>query len=145
MKEYLNVTLTAALMLGLCGVSAAQSAQPSQPVDPTAQAPTAQAPTSQAPSTTSPDTDATPKTIPGGTATTRASAPSSTPSKARPFMGTVVRRSEGFVLRAGDLEYKLDDQSQVEPYLGKSVKVMGNLDKKNNTIQVHSVEASPSM
>ncbi|GAC1509160.1 MAG: hypothetical protein NVS1B11_13520 [Terriglobales bacterium] len=60
-------------------------------------------------------------------------------------MGTVVRRSEGFVLRAGDLEYKLDDQSQVEPYLGKSVKVMGNLDKKNNTIQVHSVEASPSM
>lgn len=60
-------------------------------------------------------------------------------------MGTVVRRNEGFVLRAGDLEYKLDDQSQVEPYQGKSVKVMGNLDKKNNTIQVRSVEASPSM
>ncbi len=60
-------------------------------------------------------------------------------------MGTVVRRNQGFVLRAEDLEYKLDDQSQVEPYLGKSVKVMGNWIKRTIQFRSAGVETAPSL
>lgn len=136
MKTYSSVVLTAILAVIFCTSAVAQSAQPSQPIDPTAQSPASPAP----------DSNDAPvhRAAPESRTETSASA-SSTKSKPRPFMGTVVRRSEGFVLRAGDLEYKLDNQSEAERYQGKSVKVMGNLDKKDNTIHVQSVEPSPSL
>ncbi|MDP9162235.1 MAG: DUF5818 domain-containing protein [Acidobacteriota bacterium] len=136
MKTYYIVALTAITTGVFCTCLAAQSAQPSQPIDPTAQ------------SLASPAPDSSAAAVHQATSESRsatATSSSSTKSKSRPFMGTVVRRSEGFVLRAGDLEYKLDNQSEAERYQGKSVKVMGSLDKKDNTIHVQSLEPSPAL
>jgi len=58
-------------------------------------------------------------------------------------MGTVVRRQNNYFLRAGDLEYKLDDSSAAHKYEGYSVKVLGNLEKQSNTIHVETIEPSP--
>ena len=58
-------------------------------------------------------------------------------------MGTVVRRQDNYFLRAGDLEYKLDDAISARRYEGRSVKVLGNLEKQSNTIHVQTMEASP--
>ncbi len=59
-------------------------------------------------------------------------------------MGTVVHENGGYFLRAGDLKYKLDDQTEARRYEGRSVKVTGSLEKQNNTIHVQKIEASPS-
>jgi len=58
-------------------------------------------------------------------------------------MGTVLRRNGVYVLRAGDLEYKLDDPDKARRYLGKSVKILGTLDKPTNTIHMKTIEPSP--
>jgi hypothetical protein len=58
-------------------------------------------------------------------------------------MGTVLQSQTGYVLRSGDLELKLDDQEHAREYAGKSVKVTGSLDKRNNTIHVKTIELSP--
>ena len=60
-------------------------------------------------------------------------------------MGTVVREKGKYLLRAGDLEYKLDDQEKVRDFVGKEVKVTGSLDKQTNTILVQTIEPSPAM
>lgn len=60
-------------------------------------------------------------------------------------MGTIVRSKDGFSLRAGDREYKLDDKSKAQQYVGKDVKVLGTLDKESNTIRVESIENQPTM
>lgn len=60
-------------------------------------------------------------------------------------MGTIVRSKDGFSLRAGDVEYKLDDSSKAKEYVGKDVKVLGSLDKQSNTIHVQSIENEPTM
>ena len=59
-------------------------------------------------------------------------------------MGTIIRRKEGYVLRAGDLEYRVDDQTKVRRFAGKNVKIMGTFDKTNNTIHMQTIETSPS-
>ncbi|HZR57131.1 MAG TPA: DUF5818 domain-containing protein [Terriglobales bacterium] len=123
------------------------TAQPTQPVDPTAQTPTTPIPST-------PPTFPTPEAK-GGASDTRPSdaSPSSTTTsgsqsgkeaKARPFMGTIVSSQAGYVLRSGDLEYKLDDQNRAKQYDGKSVKVTGSLDKKNNSIHINAIELVPS-
>ncbi len=65
--------------------------------------------------------------------------------KPRPFMGTVLRRNGIYVLRAGDLEYKLelDDPDKARRYLGQSVKILGTLDKQANTLHIKTIERSP--
>jgi hypothetical protein len=111
--------------------------QPSQPVDPTAQSPGAPIPT-------------TPPTFPApeakGDSSVRATATASDhqQEKLRPFVGTVVHRPSGYVLRAGDLEYRLENQDQAKPYSGKSVKVTGSLDRKRNTIRARKIELLPA-
>lgn len=120
------------LMLGWCTASA-QTA-PAQPQDPTAQG---------VPSTATPDSHA----IPGAKHSDEAQTPetssgSSTRSKARPFMGRVVKGNSGYVLRAGDLEFKLDDQEKAKDFTGKNVKVLGNLDRQSNTIHIKTIEPS---
>jgi len=57
-------------------------------------------------------------------------------------MGRVLRESSGYVLRAGDLEYKLDDADAVRSYAGKNVKIIGSLDRPKNTIHVKKIEPS---
>jgi len=58
-------------------------------------------------------------------------------------MGTIIRSEDSYLLRSGDKEYKLDDQTKVKPFAGKDVKVTGTLD--NNVIHVQSIEAQPTL
>ena len=57
-------------------------------------------------------------------------------------MGRVVKGNSGYVLRAGDLEFKLDDQEKAKDFTGKNVKVLGNLDRQSNTIHIKTIEPS---
>lgn len=132
MKACISVCATVAFAMALTSVSFAQTA-PAQPQDPTAQSPSSPAtPGAKRP----PDEGQKPSEG-------ESSAPASS-GKIRPFMGTVVHENGGFFLRAGDLEYKLDDQTEARRYEGRSVKVTGSLEKQSNTIHVQKIEASPS-
>jgi hypothetical protein len=114
--------------------------QPTQPTDPTAQTPTGPIPST-------PPTFPTPEVkggAPNTKPTTATTGSGSQQGKLRPFLGTIVQSQEGYALRSGDLEYRLDDQSQAKEYEGKSVKVTGSLDKKNNKIQVKRIELAPT-
>jgi hypothetical protein len=122
-----SLLVMAVLWLGLAPPAFSQgAAQPSQPVDPTGQTPAAPVPESAAP-----------VSQPG-------SGPASETGRLRPFLGTVVYRQNRYVLRSGDLEYKLDRQAEAKPYSGKNVKVTGSLDRKTNTIRVQKIESSPA-
>jgi uncharacterized protein DUF5818 len=132
MKVCIGVFAIIALTMATASLSFAQTA-PAQPQDPTAQAPSSPAsPSAKRP----PDEGQKPSEG-------ESSVPASN-GKIRPFMGTVVHENGGYFLRAGDLEYKLDDQSEARRYEGRSVKVTGSLEKQSNTIHVQKIEASPS-
>jgi hypothetical protein len=64
---------------------------------------------------------------------------------AKTFMGTVIKGQEGYMLRAADQQYKLDDQDRAGQFDGKNVKIQGTLDSQTNTIHVQTIESSPSM
>ncbi len=114
---------------------------PSQPQDPTAQAPASPAQGS----TTTPSTFPTPKAQePGTPASTGTTAPSRV-GKLKQFTGTVVKESDGYVLKVGSLAYRLDNQDKAQEFDGRNVKISGSLDKQSNTIHVESVEASPAL
>lgn len=122
------------------------STAPAQPEDPTAQTPATHAPSAQ-PAATAPaipepsakqPPDESPTVVPSNGI-------SGMNPKARPFMGRVVHETAGYVLRAGDLEYKLDDQDRAREFRNKNVKVMGTLDKQTNTIRIGTIETSPPM
>jgi hypothetical protein len=122
-----SLLVIAVLWMALAPPAFSQGAtQPSQPVDPTGQTPAGPVPESAAPASQ-----------PG-------SGPTAEAGRLRPFLGTVVYRQNRYVLRAGDLEYKLDRQAEAEPYSGKNVKVTGSLDRKTNTIRVQKIESSPA-
>lgn len=48
------------------------------------------------------------------------------------------------MLRAAELEYKLDDPSQAKDYNGQNAKVSGTLDQQSNTLHIHTIESFPS-
>ena len=50
-----------------------------------------------------------------------------------------MRQDGAFVLKSGDLVYRLDDQEQAKTYEGQKVKIDGTLDKQSNTIKMQSV------
>lgn len=58
----------------------------------------------------------------------------------QPFTGTVLAQKNGCVLRAGDLEHKLDAQPRASRYVGQKVKITGSLDKAKNTIHIQTIE-----
>ena len=146
------------LVMLLGGVLALAQSAPTQPSDPTAQSPATPAPATQAPGTQAPTT---PQTFPeskanktGEDAGQQSAKPSTEESpnspahaqgRARVFMGRIEQSKDGFVLKAGDVEYKLDDQAQAKKYQQKNVRVLGSLDEQNNVIHVQSIEPSPSI
>jgi hypothetical protein len=140
----LTIALILVLATSMSTVALAQgTTQPSQPVDPTAQTPGSPIPEGPIPST--PPTFPTPEAKGGASGTKPTSSSSTTTSaKPRPFIGTVVQSQAGYVLRSGDLVYKLDDQDRAKAFQGKNVKVTGSLDKRNNTIHMRTIEPSPS-
>jgi len=137
MKVCMGVFATIALTIALASISLAQTA-PAQPQDPTAQQPASPAPASPASPRAKRPPDEGQKPSEG-----ESSAPAPD-TKIRPFMGTVVHENGGYFLRAGDLEYKLDDQAEARRYEGRSVKVTGSLERQSNTIHVQKIEVSPS-
>jgi len=137
-RSILFVTLLSTLVFASVMLGQSQGQQPS-PVDPTAQSPASPGPPPQS----------TPPTFPSGQASPDSrdsqSAAGSQSETARTFMGTIIRSKEGYSLRAGDVEYKLDNESKAKQYVGKDVKVLGSLDKQSNTIHVQSIENQPTM
>jgi hypothetical protein len=124
MKKYVGALCTITLLASPLPNLFAQRSQPSQPVDPTAQAPATQAP-------------ATPPTFPTSEAKPR--------PDVRVYIGTIVRDGDAYVLKAGNEKYLLDSQKKAKNYKGKDVKVTGTLEKTNNVIHVEKIEVSPSM
>jgi hypothetical protein len=132
MKFRRYLSLLAVLVFCLPFAHAQGSTAPTQPVDPTAQAPA-----------TRPHGASAPK--PEAHASGTGASTSSSSTKARPFMGTVVQRGSSYMLRAGELEYRLDEQGQAKEYVGRNVKITGSLDKPSNTIHVQAIENSPQL
>ncbi|PYX82004.1 MAG: hypothetical protein DMG70_16605 [Acidobacteria bacterium] len=135
MRFFLNLLPLGALLTSL--LAFAQQPQPSQPVDPTQQAP-ATPPQQSTPPTFPPTAKQPPdESQPNSTETSQ--------DTSRTFMGTIIRNRGSYLLRTGDKEYKLDDQSKAQKYAGKDVKVLGRLDKQNNVLHVVNIEIHPSM
>jgi hypothetical protein len=70
--------------------------------------------------------------------------PRTRPSKLRPFLGAVRHQGNSYMLRAGDLEYKLDDSVQARAYDGQNVKIIGTLDQQSNTLRIQTIESFPA-
>ena len=68
------------------------------------------------------------------------------PDQAQPasvFTGTVMKKGSNLVLRddSGKV-FKLDDQQSAKPYVGKAVKVTGQLDEQAKLIHVQSIQGN---
>lgn len=62
-------------------------------------------------------------------------------SPAQTFTGTISKEGESFTLKVSDTSsYKLDNQAQVQQYVGLRVRVTGTLDPASNLIHVEQVE-----
>jgi Protein of unknown function (DUF5818) len=128
MKARMGVLSTLALLAVLLPNLLAQGNQPSRQEDPTAQAPATRAP-------------ATPPTFP----TSEAKKKQSDRPDVRVYMGTIVQNGDSYVLKAGNEQYLLESQKNVQKYKGKDVKITGTLDKAKNLIHVEKINVSPSM
>jgi hypothetical protein len=62
--------------------------------------------------------------------------------QAETFMGTILKDGENYVLSdsATKSRYRLDDAKKARPYEGKTVKVIGTLDKASNMIHVETIQ-----
>ena len=71
-------------------------------------------------------------------------APNSTETSTSPaqsFTGTISKEADSFTLKVSDTSsYKLDNQEQVQQYVGQRVRVTGTLDPASNLIHVERVE-----
>ena len=71
-------------------------------------------------------------------------APNSTETSTSPaqtFTGTISKEADSFSLKVSDTSsYKLDNQEQVQQYVGQRVRVTGTLDPASNLIHVERVE-----
>ena len=105
-------------------LSFAQQGQAPVPPDPTANAPA----------------QTTPPTFPEGqTAKSPAKSTTSKAGKTNVFRGIVVSQDGAYVLKSGDLVYKLDDQAQAKNYEGQKVRIDGSIDKQSNTVRIQSI------
>jgi uncharacterized protein YdeI (BOF family) len=115
--------------------SFAQQGQAPVPPDPTSGAPAQTTPPTFPEGQTSKST----KSQTEGKTTEKSSTSSSKPGKTNVFRGTVQHQDGAFVLKSGDLVYRLDDQEQAKTYEGQKVRIEGNLDRQSNTIKMQSI------
>lgn len=108
-----------------------------------------QQPTSpeQKPQRQQPTPDPNPQSQPAPDPTPNAqtpAAPGSTEASTSPaqtFTGTISKEVDSFTLKVSDTtSYKLDNQAQVQQYVGQRVRVTGTLDPASNLIHVERVE-----
>jgi hypothetical protein len=117
--------LTTVLLLGLAPVAFGQTGQPPESI----------------PGSPGAGSQSTPPTLPPGAARQeRSKTSASSAEKTKSFTGTVVKESTGYALRVKDLSYKLDDQQQASNYEGRTVRILGSLDKHANTIHIQNIE-----
>jgi hypothetical protein len=63
-------------------------------------------------------------------------------AKSTTFTGTIAQDGEQFLLHGSSGEiYKLDDSERAKPFVGKSVKVTGQLDAEAKVIHVENIES----
>ncbi|HWH57082.1 MAG TPA: DUF5818 domain-containing protein [Terriglobales bacterium] len=106
-----------------------------------------QQPTSpeQQPQRQQPTPDPNPQSQPAPTPNAQTpAAPNSTETSTSPaqtFTGTISKEADSFTLKVSDTSsYKLDNQQQVQQYVGQRVRVTGTLDPASNLIHVERVE-----
>ena len=127
MKKRVGALCTVALLAVSLPNLFAQGSQPTQPVDPTAQAPATPAP-------------ATPPTFPPSEAKAQRDRPD-----VRAYVGTIVKDGDAYVLQAANEQYLLDSQKKAKRYKGRHVQIMGTLDKAKHLIHVEKIRVSASM
>jgi hypothetical protein len=99
----------------------------------------------QKPQRQQPTPDPNPQSQPAPTPNAQTpAAPSSTETSTSPaqtFTGTISKEADSFTLKVSDTSsYKLDNQEQVQQYVGQRVRVTGTLDPASNLIHVERVE-----
>ncbi len=99
----------------------------------------------QKPQRQQPTPDPNPQSQPAPTPNAQTpAAPSSTETSTSPaqtFTGTISKEADSFSLKVSDTSsYKLDNQEQVQQYVGQRVRVPGTLDPASNLIHVERVE-----
>ena len=99
----------------------------------------------QKPQRQQPTPDPNPQSQPAPTPSAQTpAAPSSTETSTSPaqtFTGTISKEADSFSLKVSDTSsYKLDNQEQVQQYVGQRVRVTGTLDPASNLIHVERVE-----
>jgi len=127
MKQHVGAFCTVALLAGSLTNVFAQGSQPSQPLDPTAQAPATRAP-------------ATPPTFPTSKAKGQPD-----DSGVKVYMGTILKDGDAYVLKTGNQTYLLDSQKKAKNYNGKGVQLTGTLDNDKKLIHVEKIKVSPAM
>ena len=69
--------------------------------------------------------------------------PDQSQAKSATFTGTIVQNGEQYVLRDSSGQvYGLDDPERAKPFVGKTVKVTGQLDEQAKVIHVENIEAA---
>ncbi len=99
----------------------------------------------QQPQRQQPTPDPNPQSQPAPTPSAQTPAtPTSTETSTSPaqtFTGTISKEADSFTLKVSDTSsYKLDNQQQVQQYVGQRVRVTGTLDPASNLIHVERVE-----
>ena len=58
------------------------------------------------------------------------------------FMGVIVKDGNRLVLQdpTSKARYKIDDETKVQDYVGKQVKIIGSLDASTNILHVETIE-----
>jgi Protein of unknown function (DUF5818) len=129
-----RIMLAVFFSITMAALSYAQQGQAPVPADPTGNAPAQTTPpTFPAGEATKPSANSHPE---GRTATSGSSTKS---GKTNVFRGTIVSQGGAFVLKSGDLVYRLDDQEQAKTYEGQKVRIDGTLDRQNNTIRMQGI------
>lgn len=92
--------------------------------------------------TPDPNRQSQPAPDPSSNSTTPSSSQAATnTSPVQTFIGSISQEADSFTLKVSDTtSYKLDNQQQVQQYVGQRVRVMGTLDSASNLIHVDRVE-----
>ena len=95
----------------------------------------------QQPGRQQPTPDPNPQSQPSTPTPSASSSSETSTSPAQTFTGTISKEADSFTLKVSDTtSYKLDNQQQVQQYVGQRVRVTGTLDPASNLIHVDRVE-----
>ena len=100
----------------------------------------------QKPERQQPSPDSNPQSQPAAepapnTQTSPSNSTETSTSPAQTFTGTISKEADSFTLKVSDTtSYKLDNQQQLQQYVGQRARVTGTLDPASNLIHVERIE-----